>query len=440
LRPLRILVEPNAHHLRNMGDLSMLAVAVERLRALWPEARIGVIVDDPDLLARHFGSVTPVPSAGRRLWLEDPYLGLRLHERLPEAVARRLRAGEHGLRRTRPGLVRTTIRARRGLRGRGTADLDDFLQWVADSDLLVVSGAGALTDPFAQYAMTVLDLLDAVTVKATPTAMFGQGIGPMRDPGLVERCRAVLPRVDLIALREDRAGRQILRSLGVAEERIVTTGDDAVELAFRARAEPPCGHGLGVSLRVARYANFDGADLRHVEDALRGAAATFAATLIPVPISHQPNEQDADVIARLLPESDALPSGGLAAPLAVIEQVRRCRVVVTGSYHAAVFALAQGIPAVGLAASEYYVDKFLGLADQFGGGCALVTADGPAPLEQRLTLAIQEMWECADDLAPGLLQAAARQVDQGRAAYRRLPGLLAASQRVEESPGARLTA
>ncbi|MFN2629613.1 MAG: polysaccharide pyruvyl transferase family protein [Gaiellaceae bacterium] len=423
-----------------MGDLSMLAIAVERLRALWPEARIGVIAGDPDLLGQHFETVTAVPSSGRRLWLEDPYLGLRLHERLPEAAARRLRAGEHSLRRRRPGLVRTAIRARRGLRGRGTAELDDFLQWVSDSDLLVVSGAGALTDPFAPYAMTVLDLLDAVTAKATPTAMFGQGVGPLTDPWLLERCRAVLPRVDLIALREDLAGRPILRSLGVAEERIVTTGDDAVELAFRARTEPPSGHGLGVSLRVARYANFHGPALRPVEDALRRAAAAFAAPLVPVPISHQPNEQDAEVIARLLPESDALPSAGLSAPLAVIEQVRRCRVVVTGSYHAAVFALAQGIPAVGLAASEYYVDKFLGLADQFGGGCVLVTADEPALLEQRLMLAIQEMWESADDLAPRLLEAAARQVAQGRAAYRRLPGLLAASRHEEEKPDARLTA
>lgn len=423
-----------------MGDLAMLAIAVERLRTLWPEARIGVIADDADLLARHFETVTAVPSAGRRLWLEDPYLGLRLHERLPQAIARRLRAGEHDLRRRRPGLVRTAIRARRGLRGRGTADLDDFLEWVTDSDLVVVSGAGALTDPFAPYATTVLDLLDAVTAKATPAAMFGQGIGPLTDPALLERCRVVLPRVDLIALREDRAGRPILRSVGVADERITTTGDDAVELAFRARAEPPGGLGLGVSLRVARYANFDGRALRFVEEALRRAAAAFAAPLVPVPISHQPNEQDADVIARLLPESDALPPGGLSAPLAVIEQVRRCRVVVTGSYHAAVFALAQGIPAVGLAASEYYVDKFLGLADQFGGGCLLVTADEPASLEQRLMLAIEQMWESADDLAPRLLEAAARQVDQGHAAYRRLPGLLRASSRKGEKPRTRLTA
>ena len=35
-------------------------------------------------------------------------------------------------------------------------------------------------------------------------------------------------------------------------------------------------------------------------------------------------------------------------------------VEVTGSYHAGVFALAQGIPVVGLLQSAYYEQKFIG--------------------------------------------------------------------------------
>ena len=51
-------------------------------------------------------------------------------------------------------------------------------------------------------------------------------------------------------------------------------------------------------------------------------------------------------------------------PRAIIKRIGRCRVVVTGSYHVAVFALSQGIPAICLANSEYYEIKFRGLADQ----------------------------------------------------------------------------
>ena len=49
-----------------------------------------------------------------------------------------------------------------------------------------------------------------------------------------------------------------------------------------------------------------------------------------------------------------------------ITTIARCRLVVTGSYHAALFALSMGVPAIGIATSRYYEDKFLGLADQFG--------------------------------------------------------------------------
>lgn len=42
------------------------------------------------------------------------------------------------------------------------------------------------------------------------------------------------------------------------------------------------------------------------------------------------------------------------------ERIQRCRHVVTGSYQAAVLALAQGIAAVGLTRSPYYDARLLG--------------------------------------------------------------------------------
>ena len=49
----------------------------------------------------------------------------------------------------------------------------------------------------------------------------------------------------------------------------------------------------------------------------------------------------------------------------------------TGAYHAAVFALAQGIPVVCLSNSPYYLAKFQGLEDLFGVGCTIVTLSEP---------------------------------------------------------------
>jgi colanic acid/amylovoran biosynthesis protein len=103
----------------------------------------------------------------------------------------------------------------------------------------------------------------------------------------------------------------------------------------------------------------------------------------------------------------------------VIEQVKRCRVVVTGSYHPAVFALSQGIPVVGLARSEYYLQKFLGLADQFGAGIEIVSSD-VEQLPGKLTTAIGSAWRSAETVFPALLDAAWRQIQSGQRYYQRL--------------------
>jgi colanic acid/amylovoran biosynthesis protein len=117
-------------------------------------------------------------------------------------------------------------------------------------------------------------------------------------------------------------------------------------------------------------------------------------------------------------ESDL--GGNMDSPGIVIEQVGRCRVVVTGAYHAAVFALSQGIPAVVLSDSKslYYMDKLTGLADQFGCGCEVVLLDMP-DLPRRLTSAIDRAWQTAEDVRAPLLAAAGRQIEESEAAYRR---------------------
>ena len=73
-----------------------------------------------------------------------------------------------------------------------------------------------------------------------------------------------------------------------------------------------------------------------------------------MPISFKPGESDVRSIRRLLNGDDKTSHDDepLDDPIRIVGQVRRCRVVVTGSYHPAVFALSQGIPVVALAQSE----------------------------------------------------------------------------------------
>jgi polysaccharide pyruvyl transferase WcaK-like protein len=326
---VKILVEPSAHHLLNMGDVAMLTVTARRLRRLWPDASIGILANERDRLLAHCPGVAYVPAAGRRLWFDQPVFGSRLHRALPASLALRLRDAERYLRGTQPRLAAVAVRARRRLKGNETAQLETFLEWATGADLVVVVGAGLVTDAFATAAMTVLELLENAAGRGAATAMMGQGIGPLRDPGLSAAARRVLPTVGLICLREERAGKPILRSLGVREDRVVTTGDDAIELAYEARPKELRGSGLGLSLRVARYSDVDERQVSSVGSVLQRLGHLHGAELLSVPISNYVNERDAEVIARALGSTD----GGMEppeTPIGVIGRIQRCRVVVTG--------------------------------------------------------------------------------------------------------------
>lgn len=110
-------------------------------------------------------------------------------------------------------------------------------------------------------------------------------------------------------------------------------------------------------------------------------------------------------------------------PADVAEQLASCRVLVTGAYHLAVFALSQGIPVVALTSTEYYDDKFLGLDDMFKGGVRLVHFDDPDFVE-RLGAAIADSWEDAPQLRDSLRARADEQVVSGQQLYERLFELL----------------
>ena len=134
------------------------------------------------------------------------------------------------------------------------------------------------------------------------------------------------------------------------------------------------------------------------------------------------------VLADLLGEPPSVWEGRFAPPAATIRHVGGCRLVVTGTFHTAVFALSQGIPAVGIARSPMYVDKFAALADQFGRGCrAIALTDANAMSE--LEAAVDDAWRQAPAWRPELLAAAERQIALGRAAYQRLYELVESRRR-----------
>ncbi len=137
---------------------------------------------------------------------------------------------------------------------------------------------------------------------------------------------------------------------------------------------------------------------------------------------------DVDTLRALLPPEDRVDGGAaLDSPQSVIRRIGECRVVVTGSYHGAVFALAQGIPVVALVKSDYYANKMLGVQQQFGVGCEVVRLDDQA-LPERVEGAIDRAWADAERVRAPLLASARDQIGRSREAYARLREMVATSR------------
>ncbi|OOL31208.1 polysaccharide pyruvyl transferase [Rhodococcus rhodochrous] len=452
---VRVLLENGEYWLNNKGDLAILDVTVRRFAERWPDARIGVLTSAPALLRAYESRVDPICYQRGGNWprrRRRPGLASRLG---PEIAGVPMNGWDAAV--ALPGRIARRARRAVGRRGNGTAsgesvsravvpgrpalakDGGDVPNAVDTASVVVAIGGGYMTDVDRFQTERTLDLLEYATGRGIPTAMTGQGLGPLTEPDLLERAARVLPRVDLIALREDVRGPELLRSLGVPPERTVVTGDDAVELGYSTR-RAELGPDLGVCLRVAEYSPVGAAIQDSVGRVVRDAAAGYGGGIVPLIVS----EHDAEDRRSTMPLLDGYP--GAARPLgrftgarALSRQVGRCRIIVTGAYHVAVFALSQGISVVGLSTSRYYDDKFAGLNSMFGTGIETVRLDRDG-MEDRLRDAIRSMWAGAPESRPALLAGAEDQIRASRAVFDRIArfvdGELTDGRDLESGPSA----
>jgi len=185
------------------------------------------------------------------------------------------------------------------------------LESLSNSDLLAVCGSGGFADSCQRWNLSILSTMETAIRRGIPTVMFGQGMGPLNDRIVLSRAKAVLPNVTLISLRGGRGGQALLESIGVPSERVLTTGDEALELAYAARVEA-LGCAIGVNLRVAPYAHVKADIIEEVRPVLQEFARQHKVSLLPVPIAFHEFANDHETIRRLLSGSDDQSDGGLS--------------------------------------------------------------------------------------------------------------------------------
>lgn len=390
----------------------MLQGALTKLSRLWPGARLSVVTYAPERLRALFPAALPVVSGYHRL-----ARGLRLPSKLEygpvqahKILAPRAASWSGG-----PGRppIAPSLRSH-------------LMRALGEADVVVAAGGGYINSTFWVHAAGVLEALRYAQLRGKRTALLGQGLGPFEAGTLPDWAARTLRRADLIALREGRRSPGLLDGLGVAKGRVRVTGDDAVEMAFSGRSER-LGEGLGLNIRSSGYAGatHDAAVLAEIGSAVLQAAERCVAPVVPVPISFYDRDADMLAIARAVGarRASSVRFAGVPSPQAIARLVSSCRVIVSGSYHAAVFAAAQGLPVVCLTGSPYYDLKFEGLAGEFPGSCVSVDVRVPG-FRDRLTAAVTRAWDRAEAGRAAGLAAAARQVERANAAYAELAAMV----------------
>jgi polysaccharide pyruvyl transferase WcaK-like protein len=419
---MRILIDPSSLHCLNLGDVAMLQVTVKRFRQFWPNAEILVFNDTPELLDLYCPTAKPARSVGRDAYYNTAAILTRLGRRFKLPFLSEL---DVTWRHRWPGLAQKLVANRAGVETASAAR--GFRALVKSCDLIVASGAGQITTAFGPHSTLILNTMQMAMDCGIPTAILGQGIGPIDDPCLRARAAKVLPRVNLICLRETITGPKLLDSLGVPRSHVVVTGDDAIETVYQ-HQNSTVGNCIGVNLRVSWYSDITSDVIEGLKRPLQSAAREVGAPLVEVPISRHPDEDDSGICRALFDgyEQVAAPAHDLTLVEGMIEEIGRCRVMITTSYHGGVFALAQGIPVVAWLKSKYFAAKLYGLANQFGVGCEVVTLD-EADWESRLKSAILSAWNASSGLRPQLLQAAAGQLAASLGAYEQLKNRFASA-------------
>jgi polysaccharide pyruvyl transferase WcaK-like protein len=394
---VRILIDHSGYDMLNLGDVAMLQSCIARLRVQWPDAEIMVITHEPHRLAFYCpGTIAISMVSGIPFSRHLPRQARLASEQAWKLAAPYFcgRVGHGNIMSGQPGTAIAAVRA---------------------ANLVVAGGGSYMTDTWWWHAAGVFSLLSLAQRLGKSTAMFGQGIGPMHMRVLRAQARAVLPRLTILGLRESQLSRSLALTLGVSPDAIAVTGDDALELT----GDTGVAHGdaLGLSVRVSGYAGVDLATAKALGKLTLETAGTLNAPIVALPVSR--HAADAEILRALL--GPVRPQAGpvvrdLKSPEALIASVARCRAIVTGSYHAAVFGLAQGIPAVCISGSSYYDAKFGGLRALFPDACTVLTPGRPS-FPTCLNAAIGHAWSLPDATRIAAKDAAVRLRDVGRETY-----------------------
>jgi polysaccharide pyruvyl transferase WcaK-like protein len=271
------------------------------------------------------------------------------------------------------------------------------IEAVASADAVVIAGGGNLSSIWPEHIAERATLGELAAVFSKPLIITGQSIGPaltQRDGELLAR---LLGRAALVGVREG-SSRRLVAQLGIADERVRQTIDDATFL------------GLGDTdpklLPTAPYCLVTFAEASGAPDPDRFAtvAAGFVDAVARITgvevillahvasVEHDVRAGDAVLHDAILQRVSVTGVRAVTTdePAIAAQLARGAELSISTRYHSTVFASSAGVATIGIALDDYTDAKVAGALENFGQLENLVPL--PALYTGDACLAVEQVW------------------------------------------------
>ena len=297
------------------------------------------------------------------------------------------------------------------------------IEAIRASDAFAVAGGGNMASLWPMHVFERSTLAELARRAGKPYVVTGQTIGPVLDGDDRALVAERLSGAELVGLRE-RASFELVRTLGVPESRLTATIDDASFVGVATDAAAPAA-GTGTTAATAAPATpYCAVSLSaHVGAADRTLFAEAVARLLDrvvdetglevVFLAHwaslRADDERGDsllyraVIDRMTRPARVEPTTDTPA---AARFAREAALHLTSRYHPAVFAVAAGVPTVGIAVDDYTTVKLTGALANFGQSSVVSAEQVLAGSADRIVLdawgardAVRTAWEARVDSA-----------------------------------------
>jgi len=296
------------------------------------------------------------------------------------------------------------------------------IEAIRASDAFAVAGGGNMASLWPMHVFERSTLAELARRAGKPYVVTGQTIGPVLDGDDRALVAELLSGAELVGLRE-RASFELVRTLGVPESRLTATIDDASFVGVATDAAAPAA-GTGTTAATAAPATpYCAVSLSaHVGAADRTLFAEAVARLLDrvvdetglevVFLAHWASlraDERGDsllhraVIDRMMRPARVEPTTDTPA---AARFAREAALHLTSRYHPAVFAVAAGVPTVGIAVDDYTTVKLTGALANFGQSSVVSAEQVLAGSADRIVLdawgardAVRTAWEARVDSA-----------------------------------------